>query len=1633
MSNTDFDFPDPGEFMQQELRRAQGNAIVGLEANPDDAVRAQQLSQATGLPAPVVLGDLDHYDNQSRVRMTSALLENNPELQAYVNSDPLAASVSNDDYGQLDATSASVKKYGGEGILSAAMRGFKENFDAEGADVEYGKYRDWLAQNPAFANVFIRHAAEAAGIGLNASMRLVSGVVAGGAAGIGEIYKQAGGNPAMGDRLTRDLIIAANVGMSGQGGLHAVVHPEVRAMVAEASKVAKAVEPYALQGKEPPVGLHPIVDELKIEQVKTDVDSLKEALKESAASATRERSPELFADFIRQHTDAEVGISADAVRELYGDKIPKADDGILGWVPKIEEQLAIAEATGGDVRVPVADLLAKMEPEVFNQIKDRLRTREAGITVEEAKGLPKEEAIGEPIEDLRRAHGFQPKNAVTISRMSVDDIRQQGPIDPQFSAPFKNVGTIGFDITGGKGEILGELYITQDAAGKRLYVENISSEGPGKLGAKAIRGIAEQIKAQFPEAEVLEGIRVSGAREYSGSQSIDSKASLDLTKIKPRVQPKQLELPAEGTTRLEDRKPFEKAAAIGMTEMQYGRYQKLIEKRAAEDADHFAKRALDDARRRQTAEWRANEVEVRKAVVEDFKTRRDFAADDYFRIGELYGEKVGKPKIAEDALTPEQRAVFPADWIAEKGLHPDDAAALLGYPSAADMITEIATLHADRATTRPMDFRRRLIAEETERRMEERYGHLADNIAEEAKERVLSQTQIDILHEDTLAAATQAGLEFSIPKEGFLKAIKERFEDFGLKAADSDRLLADAGRANRAAEMALLKSDFQEAFRQKQRGYIAGVLAREALTVESLRGKLDKTAKHFEKREVKGIEQESVNFIQKLLQEAGYPVRLTKAEIGQALEFEGTGTLIDYVARKEDAGWAPEVSGTLQELGAKPLEEMTVAEFREFKDAIDSLAYIGREESKINIAGEKQEFADFRAKVVTNLQTLPPRPREKQGRWLYELDASLTRMEELVKDLDLQQELGPLYRAVIEPMMASKTKEFDLLQDLSNHFKQVKGDFGKRWRKSLQDTIPQDFLIDPYTGTPYDLTRENLIQVMLNFGNRSNIQKLSQGYASLELGRKATREEAGEFAGRLKDLIDRHATKEDWDFVQQMWAPFKKFQVEADTVSRNVSGVAPKWIESEKVQTPHGEFDGGYWPVKYDRLGSNMAVIEDKKPPDSAIFGQNYFRAATSKGHLKERTGYIDAVDITSSLEQAAGVMQQTIHDIAFRDSLVQAGKVFYDKEIRAAIRKHYGVEYEAQLIPWLKRIANKNTVDERAIQFYNDWQRRVRVNLIGHALPLNLKVILSPDIGVPDPKAWASFEANRSANVALAMEKSNEIRHLVYNMDRDYREQLERAVTPQGVGGMQKKAVQWAFLPMMKMSQEFRMSTFVDQYAKAKGRGLSDHEASVVADSFVRERHGAASIVDLPAIMESTETMKSLTMFYGYFNTMYNWQRQLPGNVRRGEVQNFAVNALGSVVVGAGFGAALFNQAKEGDSWWKTVGKALLLQPLSTIPIVREFANYFVEGYAPRSPTAGLISALSAAYTDLKHFSKGEPMKKPIATGANIVGVATGLPLLQVGRTGQFLSDVHQRKQRPRNFPEWARGIISGQARLKP
>ena len=148
----------------------------------------------------------------------------------------------------------------------------------------------------------------------------------------------------------------------------------------------------------------------------------------------------------------------------------------------------------------------------------------------------------------------------------------------------------------------------------------------------------------------------------------------------------------------------------------------------------------------------------------------------------------------------------------------------------------------------------------------------------------------------------------------------------------------------------------------------------------------------------------------------------------------------------------------------------------------------------------------------------------------------------------------------------------------------------------------------------------------------------------------------------------------------------------SDTMYRSLTGgVAPESIPIRPVDTPHGQFKGGYYPVIYH---SEMEGTSKKLMGKDPLEQENYVRATTPAGYTKTRTGY--AAPMALELDAMPGRIGQMLHDIALRPAVLSAAKIFYDHDVRSAIRAHFGAEYRDELVPYLRGVANASNYESK-------------------------------------------------------------------------------------------------------------------------------------------------------------------------------------------------------------------------------------------------------------------------------------------------------------------------------------------------
>ena len=215
---------------------------------------------------------------------------------------------------------------------------------------------------------------------------------------VGQLGANVTGSEAWGQRLTRDALIAPQVAIPEFAGF--MVPAEFQAL---AQRAATKGEPWARMGRVPPPGTDPDFDKIHIEQAKLDMETLDEAHQALQGTTTLARSKDLAALIGHIVTDGKIEVSAEAVRKLYGGEKGQPidvglDDGKLGFVPDLREQMALAEKYGGDISVPIADWNARVDPDLHKELRESIRARPGGMTLEEGKEAKPETLAPEKLE-----------------------------------------------------------------------------------------------------------------------------------------------------------------------------------------------------------------------------------------------------------------------------------------------------------------------------------------------------------------------------------------------------------------------------------------------------------------------------------------------------------------------------------------------------------------------------------------------------------------------------------------------------------------------------------------------------------------------------------------------------------------------------------------------------------------------------------------------------------------------------------------------------------------------------------------------------------------------------------------------------------------------------------------------------------------------------------------------------------------------------------------------------------------------------------------------------------------------------------------------------------------------------------
>lgn len=1069
---------------------------------------------------------------------------------------------------------------------------------------------------------------------------------------------------------------------------------------------------------------------------------------------------------------------------------------------------------------------------------------------------------------------------------------------------------------------------------------------------------------------------------------------------------------------------------------------------------------------------------LRKEVEAEVAAQPVYAAQRFFKHGEIIDAEGNEIKAeAGHRLSIEAlREMYPAtalnsvEWqklgygkygmLAEKGLHPDQAAGIFEFPSGDAMVREILNAQPFRIVVEGL----------TEQRMLERHGDLAtaEDIARAADEAIHNDVRLRFL------ATELSGLQKAV---GGAQALAKMAKDYAAGLINKSRVgqlrptqyaAADA-RAGKAAENALRKGNTAEAIKQKRFQIINHTATRAAYEAQT---EIEKTLTFFrgivgaKPDQLKTRNVDLVNAARAILAEYGVGDRAKRAR--------------DYMEAVKS--YDPELFAVLEpmlqdaEETAKPIEHLTVSELRALRDNVESLWYLARRSKQVEIDGRMIDREKIAATLNARLEALgvpdtaPGEGRavtesDKTVRYLMGLRAALRRVESWVDRMDGGKITGAFRSFIFTP-----------ISEAADRYRTDAGKYLRQYRdllKAIEPTLTAGRIAAPEIKYTFgyskgDAGKAELLHAILHTGNDSNKRKLllGRGWASEQADGSLDTRRWDAFIQRM--INEGKLSKADFDFAQGVWDLLESTKPLAQKTHRDVFGRYFDEVTANEFTVKFDEnttatYRGGYVPAITDTFEVQDAAINSEL--DAINQGNSFMFPATARGFTKGRVEYnrplaldlrilpqhIDKVLLFAHLEPRVRDVMRTLRAKGFAGTLNRYDPTAYTDLLLPWLNRAAKQTVETPATGWAGKLADRffrtaRTRSGMAAMFANVTNAMQQITGLSisalqvkpsHLSAATWRYVRSPAEMSEQIAQLSPFMASRQNNEVMAMR--NEIEDLLVNP----------GAYDQVKGWTQKHA----YFLQSAFQNTVDTITWAAAYDQAVTEGVSNIDAVRSANAAVRATQGSLSPEDISRYESGTAFARMFTQFQGYFNMQANLLGTEFAKVAQdmglkdGAGRLFYIFALGFLVP-AWFSEAIVQAMRGGladddkdgylDDFLASFFGAPLRNLAAMVPVVGQagvlIANSFNrKPYDDRMSTAPAVSmiesAASAPHSIYKAMAEDGKASRAIRDTLTLISIVTGIPVAALGKPLGYAADVAQGRIEPTGPLDAARGVISGAA----
>jgi hypothetical protein len=686
--------------------------------------------------------------------------------------------------------------------------------------------------------------------------------------------------------------------------------------------------------------------------------------------------------------------------------------------------------------------------------------------------------------------------------------------------------------------------------------------------------------------------------------------------------------------------------------------------------------------------------------------------------------------------------------------------------------------------------------------------------------------------------------------------------------------------------------------------------------------------------------------------------------------------------------------------GSSPmkLKDLTMDQFREMAKVMKAVYKLGRREYEGNTLGTSFDDAaqKIHDEILGNWTHRIATPGLK-NQTATSLDRLGTKIHSLIKDITLPEIL-------IERLGKSTYEYFYKPMDkAAAHLRELKSEARVTFRKNFAIYSRKEWTAirskKLYTvglderGKPVSYTKEQLLAMALNFGTKSNRERLIE---TLWLSDTLNTDEK-----TILDMLDKNLTDKDWDFVESVWEHLNSYWGERNKVQNDLYGTPLGKVQGEDFTLKSGRIiHGQYYRIKYDPLSStktsNFSTTDIAK-----MDMQNISSFSLGMGSTKQRAGTSGGQKLRLDLDVYVEAVNEAMQHIAMREATVDVYKLLNRKEVVAAIENTAGPETLSLLQGWAKDCWHSSIKD------MSEWdstlgraRRRFNFTTMGFRFStalLNIGNItgMMERMGAANAlKAVGDFyfHGNIVEQRRFIQTKSTMMRDRGATIDRDmymqdrlpvgkneseFRSKIEHG--KYGVDTLNSKAY-WLIQATDEM---FSMPEWLFTYKRAMAameiegklnRDEMDAEAVRLADKAVRETFGSNETKDQTSFIRKNGILAQMTTFYSYTSLVTN-QFIRAGYVLydKGDVKPLIAATWYWWILGALVETTLREIGDDSDDEDKWKKKFLHVAasggPIGGVPLVREAVPWTVDFFTGKS--FGSAAPDAPFFDTLKHMEK--------------------------------------------------------------